>query len=68
MQDKMKNEFAGKVKRNTTLMIMLTLIGGLLILFWAFQRADREMRQGLLNQTRLVAGSLNITRNTVLFI
>jgi PAS domain S-box-containing protein len=60
MQDKMKNEFAGKVKRNTTLMIMLTLIGGLLIFFWAVQRADREIRKGLLNQTRLVAGALNI--------
>jgi len=56
----MKNDFVNKAKRSAALLIMLTTIAGVVIVFWAVQRADREMRQGLLNQTRLVAGAMNI--------
>ena len=60
MLDKMKNDFVSKVKRSAALLIMLTTIAGVVIVFWAVQRADREMRQGLLNQTGLVAEAMNI--------
>jgi PAS domain S-box-containing protein len=60
--DKMKSNYVNKAKRRAAILIFLTTIAGTVIVFWTVQRAAREMRDGLLSQTHLVAGAVNIER------
>ena len=62
MLDNRKNNFVNKAKLRIALLLLLTTIAGAVIVFWMVQRTDREMRDGLLGQTRLVAEAMNIER------
>ena len=52
--------------RATIALAVLVLIGGSLGVWWSVGLADREMKDGLLLETRLLAQSLNVERVAVL--
>jgi PAS domain S-box-containing protein len=62
MVDKETKTSIRGIKRGTVVLLLFIIIAGALFVWWSVQRADREMREGLLQQTRLVAQALNIER------
>lgn len=62
----MENKYTMKRNKSSRLwmggVVAAVLIAGTLFTWWIAHRADRDMREGLLQQTRLVAQALNIER------
>ncbi len=50
------------MNRRTTVAIAAVLAGGALLTWWMVVRADRELRKNLLEQTQLVAQTVNLDR------
>ena len=55
-------ESAGRNRLWLVAALLITAAAGALFTWWMATRADREMREGLLQQTRIVARALSLER------
>lgn len=66
MTNLISHEDTRKNRRVRLVLLAAILVAGVICAWWLANRADREMREDLLSQTRLVAEALNIERVTSL--
>ena len=62
MRDKILTPPQTGMNRWRPILMLAILAAGAIGIWWAVGRADREMRQEMLTQTRMVAQAMNVDR------